>query len=377
MPAWLASRFVVSRLPVVVCLAVATGCDSTSSPTPEPSSATTASAALSATGAPPASVAVPVETAKPEPPPGPPPSPLVDKTGVHIDTNAAPTGILRPGYADSIMASGEPAKVVLVDPGAEPRQVAKYALALGSKQKTQMKMVMGMQMVVPGQPTPAVKVPPIGIAIEIAIAKKKDEHGDYPMDLKVLGVLIDASPESKQMADAMTQDLASLKGVVLHAVVDESGRTHGSKLEASAADPKTQDVAKQMQQAMEQMTAPLPDEAIGVGARWQVVSRVTSGADIVQWTTYTLKSRDGKKLELESEVKQVAASSTLGGDATVSADAKIQSFRSGGVGRSVLDLGWPAPVRGEGDVATDLTVGAGGRTATIDTTVKITFTASQ
>ena len=67
-----------------------------------------------------------------------------------------------------------------------------------------------------------------------------------------------------------------------------------------------------MSQSFESMTAPLPDEPIGLGARWEVITRVANGgADLVQDATYTLKARDGDKASLGVVVVQLAARDTV------------------------------------------------------------------
>jgi hypothetical protein len=173
----------------------------------------------------------------------------------------------------------------------------------------------------------------------------------------------------------MGAQLAAMKGLKIKSIVDPKGRARDVVVEVPKDTPaEAQQMVEQMKQSMEQMVAPLPDGDVGVGAQWQVISRVATGADILQWTTYTLVKRDGSKIELDGDVHQVAANAALSGAGLppgVTAD--IQSFRSSGKGKTMLDLTTLAPILGTGDVTSSLSVAAGSKAMQVDTSVKITF----
>jgi hypothetical protein len=52
---------------------------------------------------------------------------------------------------------------------------------------------------------------------------------------------------------------------------------------------------------------PLPAQAVGVGGRWSTVRPAAEAGGAVETTTYTMKARDGRRVELAIEVTQAAS----------------------------------------------------------------------
>lgn len=363
---------------------VSTGCDepqsaqpaADSAQPPAPSSSGVASATAPSTASAVAAVTASASSAPADAPPGP--SALGDK-GLVIDEALAPKGILRAGEADKIMKPSDPPKVVLISSGADPKAALSYDLSPKSKQRSSMKMDMTMNMTMAGAPPSmpgGVKLPQIEMAIDMTTGDTKEANGEIPLTVLVSDVKLNAASEQeKQVAKMMGAQLAAMKGLKIKSIVDPKGRARDVVVEVPKDTPaEAQQMVEQMKQSMEQMVAPLPDGDVGVGAQWQVISRVATGADILQWTTYTLVKRDGSKIELDGDVHQVAANAALSGAGLppgVTAD--IQSFRSSGKGKTMLDLTTLAPILGTGDVTSSLSVAAGSKAMQVDTSVKITF----
>jgi hypothetical protein len=129
------------------------------------------------------------------------------------------------------------------------------------------------------------------------------------------------------------------------------------------------------------MMAPLPVDAVGIGATWEVVTRVaSSGADLLQFATYTLKKKTGSKVLLEVTVKQLAAKATVNAPGLPQGTlARLRSFRSEGSGTNEIDTKSVAPESGKMQVKSGMTLevsGAGGpaQDTTMETTLTVTFT---
>ncbi len=382
----------MNRLPsllarALVALSVAglasTGCDAPQGVQPAPDSAQAAapssSVVASASATPTALVVASATGSAVAVASAPGPSALTDQ-GLVIDEALAPKGVLRAGEADKIMKASDPPRVILISAGEEPRAPLAYELVPKSKQRSIMKMDMSMNMSMAGAP-PAMpggmKLPQIEMAIDLTAGDAKDDKGAIPLSVLVADVKLNASgDQEKQVAKMMSGQLASMKGLKINSIIDPKGRARDVTVEIPKnTPPEAQQMVEQMKQSMEQMVAPLPDGDVGVGAKWQVITRVATGADILQWTTYTLVKRDGTRIELDGDVHQVAANGALTGSgipAGVSAD--IQSFRSAGKGKTTLDLAALAPILGTGDVTSSLSVAAGSKAMQVDTSVKITFT---
>ncbi|STC97017.1 hypothetical protein [Corynebacterium renale] len=99
-----------------------------------------------------------------------------------------------------------------------------------------------------------------------------------------------------------------------------------------------------------------PTQAVGTGAVWQVDNRVTGESTLLQTTTYTLKSVDGNRVELDVSVEQRPAVSALdlsaapGSESTAeepSGQLVVTDSSTTSTGRLTLDLTKPLPVGGQ------------------------------
>jgi hypothetical protein len=334
---------------------------------------TSATAKNGATSSDAAKSAAPLSDAKPGPSasaPAPAGSATLDAKGMPSATN----GVLADGVADGILKAGGAPVVKLVSAGDEPREAITYDLGENKKQSTGMKMNLEMSMQVGAQAMPATNIPQIGMNLELSTGKK-DANGDIQVDGTITKVAVKAStPAEEPLVKALQPVMDGMKGIKIDYYVSPKGRARDVKVTTPPkADPNATQMIDQMKQSFDSMVAPLPDEPVGKGASWVVVTRLKTGADILQYTTYKLKSRSGSKIELETEVKQFAASNQITAPGAGSS-GKITKFLSEGTGFSALDLKSLAPEKGNGNVSGSMSLDAAPMGAmTVDTKVKIEF----
>jgi hypothetical protein len=178
-----------------------------------------------------------------------------------------------------------------------------------------------------------------------------DKSGaEWPIEGKL--TKIDLAPQGaqqEQITKLLKPQLGSIENLALNYFLDERGRARDVKI---SLPQKLDGIADQMltglAQTADSMTSPLPKEAIGVGAKWEVLSRISAnGADLLQITTYTLEKRDGKVLSLDAVVQQFAAKeSTNPPGMPPGASARLLSYKCQGSGKPVFDLGEVAPSSG-------------------------------
>lgn len=284
----------------------------------------------------------------------------------------AKQGILPKGEADKLMRVGAAPKVVLLEKGKEPLAELKYELPTDAKETSTLKMEMSMGMNLGGGRQSQMTMPLVELVIAQTTAPKREASGDIAVAsvFSSIGVIPAAGADERVTAE-FTKGLSSLKGMKITQVVTPKGRIRDAKMElAPGAPAQSAALAEQMQRSLDNVMAPLPDEAVGEGARWVVLMRLNGGADILQWTTYRLKSKKGKVMELEALVSQLVASPEL---VAQGPDAAIQSFVSGGTGSTTMDLGHLSPDKGNATVSSSMSVANKGSAATIDTNVKLTF----
>ena len=310
------------------------------------------------------------------PAPAPAPLPGGPDQGLPPATN----GILPPGAADKILPVGGQPIVKLLEPGADPKGDLSYALTKGTSQKLAMSMDMAMGVKVKGQSAPSMPMPRMTMTFDNAAADK-NAAGELRIESRLTGVSVDpAGGQQEQMAKALQPQLDAMKGLGMSYWMNPKGQVRDVKLDMPASmPPAAQQLLNGMSQSVESMVTPLPNEPVGVGAKWQVVSRATSGgADLLQAAIYTLKSRAGARATLDVNMLQLAANDTIHGPGMpANMSAKVKAFSSNGSGTTQVDLKSVAPEQGTMTLKASMTLvvqGAGpggGDETSVDTTTTV------
>lgn len=338
-----------------------------------------------AAGTPPTAAGGKEPSEKPAPETTPPAIAADAKIAAPTAKSSAPSpksGILAPGEADKILAVGAKPSVHLMSPGAEPRAPLAYELDQGSKHRLGMGMDMLMSLRMGEQAIPATAVPRIVMGLDMLIAEKGPQ-GDWRVDANLDRASIEPKGEQqKAIAAQMLPSVEGMKGMRMSYWVTPKGHVRDVKLNLPEGFPaQAQQMLQGMNQSFESMMAPLPQDPVGIGATWEVVTRVaSSGADLLQFATYTLKKKAGSKALLEVSVKQLAAKATITAPGLPAGTlARLVTFKSEGSGTNEIDTKSVAPESGKMKVLSGMTLevsGAGGpaQETTMETTLTVTFT---
>jgi len=182
-------------------------------------------------------------------------------------------------------------------------------------------------------------------------AGAKNGQGDVPFDGTLTETKIEAkTPLEEKLAAAIRPQADAFKGLRLKYFVTPKGYLHDVKVEVPEGFPEdAQQLLSSMSQSFESLLAPLPDAPVGVGARWEVISRVaSSGADLVQQSFFTLKERKDSMVTLDITMQQFAATDRITVPSMTSgAAAHLRSFKSNGSGTNWLNIKDPAPESGK------------------------------
>ena len=297
------------------------------------------------------------------------PSAAASSTAVAVPTPK--DGVLEPAAADALLLLGAPSIVRVVDAGAAPRAVLKYDVPAGQKQSTDMRMAMELEVRASGNDLPRQKVPDLVMRLDL-VATTRDAAGVH-VDGVISKVATEPkSDDEKKLAKSMGAALAGIQGLKMAYVATADGRVRDIKIAAGGAvDSAALQMLDQLKQSFDSMVVPLPTEPVGVGAVWQVVGRMKAGAEVVQFSRYTLKKKEGAVIELESEITQLAAARAMSVNGTT---GKLEEFRSTGKGSIRADLGKLVPERASGDVAGHVVSTVPGVGAmTVDTTLNLQF----
>lgn len=157
------------------------------------------------------------------------------------------------------------------------------------------------------------------------------------------------------------QDVAASEGFRMSWRTDTSGRISTLKLLAPPGAPERglQQVEPALL-ALANSAVVFPDEPIGPGGSWTVEQRVAGDTATVRTTTYTLISRDGDSLTLNTKVDERPQRTSVSIDGTGQLDGQtvsIESAETTSQGQLVVDLSRPLPVSGQSAWTTRLIYG--------------------
>ena len=338
----------------------------------------------------------PIPTPTPEPPPAakadttekaPAPESLKAKAppslpgaggGQEIALPRGKDGVLPPGAADKVLPAGGQPIIRLLDAGAEPRTDLSYALQKGGSQKIKMSMDMVMSVKAGQRSLPPTTIPTMTMQLDVATTDR-NPSGEWRIESKLTQITINPKGgQEEQFASAIRPQLEGMKGLGMGYWINAKGRVRDVKIDIPKSVPAAaQQLLQGMSQSFESMVAPLPSEPVGTGARWQVVSRLSSsGADLLQSAVYTLKSRSGDKIALDVTLSQLAANDTIkvpGMPAGVS--AQVKAFNSGGSGTNQISTKNVAPEAGSMALKTTMNIAVQGGGApdesSVDTQTKV------
>lgn len=205
-------------------------------------------------------------------------------------------------------ASADAPTVALVSAGSGSKQVLRYTPKVGDKRVMSMVMSMDTAMVVGGNPAPKQKMPGM-VTTMTATVETVAASGDitYAFEYTSTGLEGDDGV-NPQVVAAVKKALQGLVGLKGRAVVSSRGFNKQVDLAIpKGVDPMLKQTLETMKKSMKQMSAPLPAEAVGQGAKWTVTARITEGfVTMTQIAHTTLVKIDGRRIELGMRIEQKA-----------------------------------------------------------------------
>jgi hypothetical protein len=259
------------------------------------------------------------------------------------------SGVLSPAEAEKLAPAGGHAKVRVLDPGQEPLARLAYTPAKDATQALRFDISMKMDLTVEGETAPKLLNPPQSLDVDM-VTEQVDEKTGALVAMVIRGVTIQATKEVDQdTASAITKQLGGVSGLTFHLRVSPQGEGSEPRVDVPAAFPKgAEQLVTNMGAVFREMMPRLPDEPIGIGAKWQVLSReAPEGANLVQLTEYTLKERSGSKITLDFHTRQLAASGAIKLAGTpAGASTKLSRFAASVTGSLAIDTKQMGPVKG-------------------------------
>ncbi len=210
--------------------------------------------------------------------------------------------------------SGKGPAIELLSAGADPKRELRYVFKKGQKEKVNLTTTTKLKMSMMGKDVDAPATPPVSMIASVEVLSV-DAGGTAKRKLAVETVRLVGAPGAAPngAADQLKAQLGALEKLRGRDEVDPRGVVQSIKMEFEGSkDPQLEQIASSMEQNFGQLGAPFPEEAIGVGAKWRVQTRLEQmGFRLDQTATYKLVSVDGDKGKLEIVIAQKAPKGKL------------------------------------------------------------------
>lgn len=247
-----------------------------------------------------------------------------------------------PASTESAAAVTEQDSVTLIDPGEEPRAQLRYDFADGQAISGTVRQTETLNQIIDGQSKGESSVTSL---FDFGGSVETDGHTmtlHYTIENARIGD--DTDPD---VAQAASQGISAINGAGIITTMDSRGQIIDNTFELSdrlQEDPGAVSMFESLEQGA--LSTPLPEEPVGVGARWSSMQGgQDQGITIMQTTESELRSVTGSVLEIASTVTQHARSSpaTLDTGQSESAAIEISVWNITAEGTSLLDLTNPVP----------------------------------
>ncbi|WP_222851438.1 hypothetical protein [Phytoactinopolyspora mesophila] len=235
-----------------------------------------------------------------------------------------------------------PPQVTVNDSGAEPRELMELSPTAGHSAGLDVAITTGVSARRDGEDVPLEAPPTMRFGIELVIENVTDD------EIEMSFVYDDAELGGDLPMDDMLESITGTSGFI---TTTRSGAFVDGGFMTEEMDPLLVSMVEQLDQQMVDMTVPFPEEPVGVGAEWQVVSSVDGGGvTFCNKASYVLTDFDGDAYQLDTEITQQAIPTTQGSDTGIDVVGGSGSF----TGQSAGTLSLPIAVSGTSNGTTSV-----------------------
>lgn len=208
-------------------------------------------------------------------------------------------------------------EIKLIDAGTEPRKALRFHATPGDKQSVTFTVKTSIETsgaATNAAPAATLKIPTMIFPMDVTV-QSISTNGDITLAIVVGDATVmeeaDAMP---QMVQGMKVILGGIKGFTMTSIVSNQGLSKKTEAKAPAnADPQTKQIVELIKEIMSDPGLPLPEEAIGTGAKWEVKKQTKLQGAVEETATYQLTSVDGDHLKATVSVDVKGAGSKTTG----------------------------------------------------------------
>jgi hypothetical protein len=238
--------------------------------------------------------------------------------------------------------------VEVLEAGKAPLEPLRLAPAAGATQRSAMTVTFAIQQ--SGVSSGSVKPPPTKATVETTLQGVTPEGNlqvsfSYPKFEVLKG-----GEASKSARRRIEQAFAGLAGLSGQLTITPQGVLVDSALNVPPGiDPSVASLVTQLGDQLRTLAIPFPEAAVGVGARWRASTDLSlNGIQANQVYEYTLKKRNGSKIELGVRGTQTAGEQSVElPNIAPGVQLTVQSYKTTFRGQNTVDLTSLLPVAGE------------------------------
>jgi hypothetical protein len=296
-----------------------------------------------------------------------------DEARKEIDKGTASAS--APKGKKSVDVTADEIVVKLVEAGAEPRKPLRYQFKAGRKDKLVMDMKMSMTLAMGGASQPETVLPISRTTMQINSVSVSPE-GNLKYEFEVTdAVVTDKNGALPIVVSTMETELKKTVGMSGWAIVTPRGFTEDAEINVpEGASPQLHQMVDNLRQQIRQLSSPLPEEPVGIGAKWEVTMPLNTDAlKLIQTASYELKTLEGTTGKLGIQVAQTAKPQQMNlPNMPPGTKTTLTSLKTKASGTANFDLTQPVP-KSELSLATNMkmNVSAQGQSSDVTTDMKI------
>jgi|SRR4028118_838977 hypothetical protein len=245
-------------------------------------------------------------------------------------------------------APAVPNRLELLTTGAEPRQELRFKPRVNAKQTMTMTMNMDITGSLAGQAMPKVKVPASVMKMDVLVTQV-DANGDIHSKFSYTDADVVADPSvPPEMFNAMQSALQKMVGLSGSSITDNRGQIKSANFVLpEGSDPLTKQLLEQLSNSLDQFSSPVPQEAVGIGAKWRVSSSLKPGGiNLTQRAVYELVSLKDNVATFNISFEQQANAQELPLPGAPSGlTVSLKSLTAQGQGQMTVPLDAAVPTR--------------------------------
>jgi hypothetical protein len=227
----------------------------------------------------------------------------------------------------------------LINQGTYPREVLRFSPVVNSQEQLQMTVNTLTSMDVDGQVVQKLDIPLTQFLIGFQV-ERIDEKGDIYLSFGYDRVEVKTLPDSpSETVNAFRQQMQQLVGFKGNLAIDNRGNTKQASWNfPEQIDPTTKNILEQTLTSLKDISFPVPEEPVGVGAEWSVVHPLNiNGIQLLQTATYKILSLKDEGVTLAVKIQQKANPQKLN-IAGLSPDSTLNLISLDGIGNGEVIL---------------------------------------